>query len=192
MQAKTRLRKQDRAAELLAEGGRTTADICKTLGVNESTLWRWQQQPEFQAQVEEAREAIRQAIRAEGIANKQNRIDALNHRHQLMNRVITERGQWSQVAGAGDIENLTEEEWIAPGAETGLLVRTVKYTPTGKVVEWAVDTGLLKSLLEHEKQAAIELSQWTERKELSSDPDKPLRVVVQYDDADGPPTAPTP
>lgn len=41
------------------------------------------------------------------------------------------------------------------------------------VYEYELDTGLLKELREHEKQAAQELGQWTERKDITSG-DKPL------------------
>lgn len=73
-----------------------------------------------------------------------------------------------------------------PGGQTGLLVRswiTVHITETVKVIgddgkerfisvpkvkempEYRVDTGLLRELREYDKQASVELQQWTEKRE---------------------------
>lgn len=46
------------------------------------------------------------------------------------------------------------------------------------VYEYELDTGLLKELREHEKQAAQELGQWTERKELSGPDGGPIPVSL--------------
>lgn len=57
-----------------------------------------------------------------------------------------------------------------PGGNTGLLVRTTKGIGSGDtfqiVDEYAVDTGLLRELREHEKQAAQELGQWIDKSEV--------------------------
>jgi hypothetical protein len=71
----------------------------------------------------------------------------------------------------------TEE---AAGGSTGLLVRTEKVIGTGdkatKITEYAVDTALLKELRAHEQQAAQELGQWLEKKELSGPDGGPVQV----------------
>ena len=92
------------------------------------------------------------------------------------------------------IEARAEEHKDVPGGSTGLLVRQVKlvkiYSVPGQdleddepdaadvlcsaklnqvVYEYAVDTGLLKELREHERQAAQELGQWTEKHESSNE-----------------------
>lgn len=70
-----------------------------------------------------------------------------------------------------------------PGGKTGLLVREIKSIGAGpnsrEVEEYKVDTGLLKELREHERQAAIELGQWQE----SGQQLKPgeARLTVTYD-----------
>ena len=61
---------------------------------------------------------------------------------------------------------------VPGGGNTGLLVRQVKGIGKGEdfqvVEEYAVDTGLLRELREHEKQAAIELGEWTEKQDVTS------------------------
>lgn len=102
-------------------------------------------------------EAGRAAIRAEGIAFKQNRIDAQNRRWQAMVRVIDERAAFHD----GD----------APGAGTGLLVRSYKGLGSGDALriyeEWAVDTGLLAELRQLEQHTAKELGQWSDKAEIA-------------------------
>jgi phage terminase small subunit len=92
-------------------------------------------------------------IESEGIANRTNRISALNRRQQLMEQVIRDRAE--------------QYAKNAPGADTGLLVKQLRFSPGGNTIEeWAVDTGLLRELRAHEEQAAKELGQWAEKREL--------------------------
>ena len=140
------------AAQLLANGDRSQADVAAAVGVRRERVTRWLAVPEFRALVEAEAVAIRERIRAEGVASRQNRIDALNERWAAMRAVIAARAD----GHAGE----------APGADTGLMVLTVRYLPGGgRVEEWAVDTGLLSELRATEKQAAEELGQWQEQRE---------------------------
>lgn len=123
----------------------------------------------------------RAEIKARGIAEKQNRIDAANDRHRRMQQVIEERAV---------------HPWNAdvPGGTTGLIVKQLKsvkhiFEPDpeaedGKAVQitvetWeaAVDTALLKSMLDHEKQIAQEVGEWVEKGELTGKDGKELMVV---------------
>jgi len=165
------------AIELLARNEATREEIAETVGVNSKTIYRWLGDPAFLAQVDEARTAIRVAIRDEGIANKQNRIDALNERHRLMTEVIGARAsahQWrSRGAQEADPEGFDFAAYTAAGAETGLMIHTVTYAKDGRREEWAVDTGLLKELREHEKQVAQEMGEWTEKREVKDTTPRP-------------------
>jgi hypothetical protein len=97
--------------------------------------------------VSEIAESMAAEIRGKGLVELSNRVDALNERWDGLQQVIKERAMAS----------------AEPGAGSGLLVRTFKQIGSGdfaKVVEeYAVDTGLLKAPLDHEKQAAQELGQ---------------------------------
>jgi hypothetical protein len=146
------------------------------VGVVDRQLRRWKAHPDFAARVDQQRAALHAALVDQGIANRQNRVDALNERWRRMQLVI-------------DARAITHAD--VPGGNTGLLVRQVKlvkmYSSTSdpndvdepdaadvlisakmsqEVAEYAVDTALLKELREHEKQAAQELGQWTEKQEI--------------------------
>lgn len=145
--------RRERAALLVAEDALPDADIAAQVRLTEEGLRKWKRRPEFRERVAAIREQMRQAIVARGIAERQNRVDALNERWELMRQVIRARAE------AGPV--------IVPGAKTGLLVKTVKAIGAGKdqyeVEEWAVDTGLLRELRAHEEQAAKELGQWVQK-----------------------------
>lgn len=111
------------------------------------------------AHVAAAIAAAHEAIAKQGIASKQNRVNAYDKRWQLLHRVVESRSE----------EYATE----APGSDTGLLVRTYKMLGAGPlartVEEWSVDTGLLGEMRQLEQQVAKEMGQWTEQQELSGD-----------------------
>ena len=123
----------------------------------------------------------RKRIEDEGIANQQNRIDAYNRRWKLLEQIRTER--------AGD-------EWLSdvPGGSTGFVVKqlkTVKHhylpdpddedgKPSQMLVEtWesAVDVGLLREWRELEKQAAQDIGQWTEKREVTGAGGGPIEIT---------------
>jgi hypothetical protein len=159
--------KRERAALLAAEDEQSDSKIAASIGLTEITITRWKRDPEFQARVAENVERIRAAVLAEGIANKQNRVDALNDRWRRMQKVIAERADDSAMADVS-------------GGSTGLLTHIIKMIGQGeraqRIDEYAVDTGLLKEMREHEKQAAIELSQWSERQEITGADGGPVQV----------------
>lgn len=145
--------KREEAALLVAEDALTDQQIARKVGVTQRTLERWKSLPAFKTRVASLVQKIRESVEARGIANRQTRIDALNDRWERMQRVIKERAADRSFAKV-------------PGGKTGLLVRSYKTVGSGKslrvVEEYAVDTGLLNALLQHEKQAAIELGEWDE------------------------------
>jgi hypothetical protein len=162
MQAKGLTKKQDQAALWLAEGQMADEAIAAKLHINPVTLWRWKQQPAFAAVVAGHKAMWAAEIAQEGIANRQNRINALNERWELMQRVIKARAADATMTGAGH--------------ETGLLVRTYKPGKYRVVEEYRVDAGLLAELRAHEKQAAEELGQWTKKTDVTSG-GKPLDLA---------------
>lgn len=179
---------------LVAQDEQTDKQIAAACKISESTLERWKRHPEFAARVQEHRDAFREEIRAKGVAERQNRVDAQNDRWARLQMVIDARA---------------EEHKDVPGGESGLLVRTVKLVklydagradddeenvredlegqPHGgalkrrrrkvltleslqrsvEVEEYAVDTGLLKEFRELETLAAKEAGDWTERRSVT-------------------------
>lgn len=145
--------KRESAALLVFADELSDEKIAENLGIHRSTLSEWKLRPEFIARVSEHHAAYRLRIRTRGIAIVENRIAAVQDRWERMRRVIEER------AAAPEMQNV-------PGGKTGLLVHDVKSVGAGASAErvdlYEVDTGLLKELRDHERQAAQELGQWQE------------------------------
>jgi hypothetical protein len=163
-----------RAALSTAEDTLTDHQIASEAGVSRSALAMWRLHPAFKARVDSHIAEISERIRRHGIAVADRRIQALQRRWELMNRVIDER------ASSDDMQDV-------PGGKTGLMVHNVKSIGAGPLAErvdlYEVDTGLLRELREHEKQAAQELGQWTEKRDLTS-AGKPVKGYVDIDDGD--------
>lgn len=150
---------QEQAATLLAEGKLADHEIAASIGVSRASISRWKRRPAFQARVKALQERINEAVLTSVIANRQARVDALNDRWERMKRVIDER--------AADPDMAT-----VPGGTTGLIVRTWKQIGAGEdaqlLPEYSVDTPLLKELRGTEQQAAQELGQWTEKRDVNT------------------------
>jgi hypothetical protein len=160
--------KRLKAVQLLAEGVASDEEIGEQISIGRTTLHRWKLHPAFQAKLAEAIAEIEARIFSRGIARRLNRVKALDKRWDKLQQVIKERAA-------------SEQMQAVPGGKTGLLVRDVKGVGKGEdfqLVElYAVDTGLLKELREHEKQAAQELGQWTEKQELTGKDGEPLLIT---------------
>ena len=160
----------DRSLPKLADEYRNRIDSVPTRQL--SRLLAWSRAHAWQQRLADIAEAERQAIVTQGIADKVERVRGYNERRELMCQVIAERGA---DPGMQDVA----------GGRTGLIVHNVKGVGKGEDFQlidlYEVDTGLLKELREHEKQAAQELGQWTEKRELTGKDGGPLEVKV--DDA---------
>ncbi len=68
----------------------------------------------------------------------------------------------------------------AAGGASGLIVHQVKMIGRGEeaqiVHEYVIDAGMLREMREHEKQAAMELGQWTEKREMTGNDGGPLSI----------------
>ena len=155
---KTLTSKQEEAAGLVAEDELTDEQIAEKLSIGRKTLHRWKQIPDFANRVKEITETVREAVLTKGIADRVNRVAALDDRWNRMKHVINERAVDPQMQDVA-------------GGKTGLLVHQVKGIGKGEdfqVIDlYMVDAGLLKEMREHEKQTAQELGQWTEKQEIS-------------------------
>ena len=167
---------KEQAAALVARDELTNAEIAATCGITPRTLDRWKAHPAFMTRVTEHHEAYRQAVLEQGIADRVNRVKALNDRWERMQRVIEARSlEYSGVDKEGHP--------VIAGGETGLLVRQIKSIGIGQnnmtVEEYAVDTGLLKEIRETEKQAAQELGQWADRVDINVALEELVRQIAE-------------
>lgn len=146
------------AAQLLAEDKLTDEKIAAEVGVSRTTLHRWKEVPVFQDRVVDIAADIAKKLKRAGIRRRENRLNNLQDRVDRMYKVIHERGK-------------EEAHKEVKGWKTGLLVHQVKGVGKGEDFQlidlYAVDTGLLRELREHEKQAAIEVGEWTEKRDSS-------------------------
>jgi hypothetical protein len=104
--------KQEQAALLVVKDELTDEQISAKLKIGRKTLQRWKNIPAFVSRLDELRAKIREAITAQGIAHKQNRIDSLADLHRRMQMVIDARAQ---------------QHADVPGGESGVLVRQVRF-----------------------------------------------------------------
>jgi len=149
------------AAQKVAEGEQNVDEIAKACGVTRKALWEWRQHPDFAARVEQIIEEQAAKLLREGIRRKENRLRNLQARVDKMLTLIEERAKEmdGEIAGGG----------------TGLLVRDYK----GKDADipiYKFDAAVVKELREHERQAAQELGEWTEKREITGKDGKPLTV----------------
>lgn len=176
------------AALLVAEDELLDAEIAAKVGVNERTLYRWKNFPEFQEQVTRHLEAIHARARRNGIARLDRRVRAANDRHKRMTALIEARA--AEMAGE------------VAGGETGLLVRQLKHitvrfesTKDGKTArtpnvtreehyEYAFDAALVRELREHEKHVAQDVGQSVEKVEITGANGGPIRVQAIDDRID--------
>lgn len=157
------------AAAELAQG-KTHEAAAAAAQVKRATVERWLKHAGFVDAVEAETEAIRERIRAEGIANRQNRIDAYNQDWQKLQRVIEARAQDPLMQGVpgGDTGLLVAEPMLvkvyAAGDEDDDALRPLKESRL--VYAYKVDVGVLKERRELAKQAAQELGQGAVMKTL--------------------------
>lgn len=163
-------RKADLAAYMVAEGEASYSAISATCGLTRNTLARWRHRPDFQARVEAIRAEFRDHVRRRGIAVRERRVAAYNRRWQAMHALIEARAADPEMEGV-------------PGGDTGLVVKEVKGIGSGdtfrQVDTYTFDAGLLKELRELERQAAEDLGQWTEKREVTHGGEVALSVAIE-------------
>ncbi len=136
-----------------------------------SRLKRWSADFKWQERLAEIAERERAAIQAEGIANRQNRIDSYNDTLARLEQIIRERAADAQMVGVagGETGLLVAEPMLVKvydsGDKDGDTLKPIKLSQIE--YKYALDTGLLKALLDVKKQAAIELGQWEEKSQIS-------------------------
>ena len=150
---------RDQAAMALAEDRLTDEQIAQSLGLSRASIAVWKRHPDFTQRIEDNRALLLKAVEAKGIADRRNRVNALNRRWEKMQQIIEERAADPSMADVA-------------GGDTGLLAHSVKGVGSGTGVElidvYEVDTGLLRELRAHEEQAAKELGQWVEKQQTET------------------------
>ncbi len=179
-------KQREKAALLVAQDELSNDRIAAEAGITDRQLLRWKRHPTFAARVAEYIEVACAELRARSIAELQNRVDAINDRWERMRQLIADRAEAyaGQAPGAGTgllvpkplllkvydagpaPETPDEAEDPADPGEAGETLFFAKRSVTA--VAWAVDTGLLHELREHEKIAAQMLGQWTDKSDVTS------------------------
>jgi hypothetical protein len=131
----------------------------------------------------ERRSAERRELEGRGIRDRDNRVSQLADLHGRLMQIIESRaehyGKLLDGAPVAETGPYHRPEWIAPGADTGVLFFTRKVM--GKVVteEWAADVGVLKEIRATQEQVARELGQWEEKKRVSIEVEKELEAALE-------------
>lgn len=149
--------RKERAAQLLAEKDISATDIATAIGIARSTLWEWQQEPDFSARVAEHTKALADASQQLLIARRTYRLGNLQERLLRMQRLLDARAD-------------DPELQAARGGDTGLLVKQARMIGSGDnarlITEFEFDAALEKAMRDTEKQAAQECGDWMERQEI--------------------------
>lgn len=152
--------RKEEAAILLARGELTNEEIADKLDMGIATLFRWKNYQEFKERIDEFTAQFREAALKQEIGDLGKRLKRYNKRWQQIDQLIKER-------------SIDEKNQRVAGGTTGLLARDIK----GEVEVWKFDAALVKEERELAKQAAIELGQWTEKADLTSD-GKPFAPAI--------------
>jgi hypothetical protein len=185
--------RQEEAAALLAADRLSDDKIADQLGIVRRTLANWKLLEEFAVRVATLRTEIRERIRSHGIAIVEERVRRLDETRTALLAIVAARGEAHageapgaetgylvrqvklvKVYDAGEAEDDVDEE-LEPQPHGGALKRRrsradvlESLKQSVEVVEFALDTGLVKALADVEKQAAQELGQWIDRKKVEA------------------------
>ena len=152
-----------RAASQLADGQMPDREIAKQAGVTQRQIDRWKKEPAFAALVRGLIADAADAIRHEAVATKAGRLRILTDTHNKLLQIIEARVEAATRAVdvtdlGGDALRTPRSIWAA-GEATGLIVTKETWGKTSSH-EAAVDTSLIKSLLDVQERIARELGQF--------------------------------
>lgn len=164
--------KRLRAAQLVAEDALSDEQIAEAVGVSRRTLATWKKTPDFAKAVADIVEKTRKALLAEGIRNKKNRLAALDERQRRLMMIVEDRAADAKASG---------KFYGVPGYRSGYMVYKPEFSG-GKepyhIDTYQVDTGLVSALNAVEKQAAVEMGQWSEKREVTGKDGGPLAFSI--------------
>ena len=161
---------QQIAAALLAGGKLKVPAIAEEVGVTKRTIFNWQKDKEFQAEVKRVKNAWRERAQTVGMSDPDFRLRNLNDRHRRLRAIINQRAKDPQMKGVA-------------GGNTGLLTVTYKMQSQGeglgsaRVPEYSVDVPMLQEMREIEIQSATEKGQW-KAKASAGDTNVTINVLI--------------
>lgn len=190
----------DRAVALVADDQLTDVQIAAELGIAPITLARWKRHPLFTAAVGRYRGEVRARIVARGVRAKENRLDTLNALYAGLLALKDARAADPAMAGVpgGDtglivakplLVKVYEEAPVQGFDEDGKpipddILADREYLASVKrsviVAEYAIDGGLIKSLTDVMKQAAIELGEWNEKNDRGDRLEEFMRQLAEF------------
>lgn len=152
-----------RAASQVADGVITDAQIATGAGIDRRQLARWKKEPSFAALVQGLIGEAADAIKHEAVATKAGRLRILTDLHNKLLQVIEARAsaatRMQEREGlGGDMLRTPRDVWAA-GETTGIIVTKETWGKTNSQ-EAAVDTALIKQILDLQERIAKELGQW--------------------------------
>jgi hypothetical protein len=123
-------------------------------------------------------------LRAEGILAKTNRLEDYAELRRRLWAVITDREH--TYASKGEALEAAESMFTVGGSsrviggDSGLVIKKLNVVGTGRhqrvIEEYQLDTGLITQLLNVDRQAAQELGEWSEKRQISGPNDGPIEV----------------
>lgn len=141
--------------------------------------------PEIRARIDE----YLAELKADGLRHKENRIAAAQALFDDLVAIKGERAEeyrrLKEAMGGepdsfGRLTNMFGERTIPPGAETGLMNRTVKVVGAGRsqqmIEEFNIDTALTKTALDLMERIAREVGEWNEKAQITGADGGPIRI----------------
>jgi hypothetical protein len=164
--------------ELLYDNQLTDIAIAAQIGIDVRTLRRWQQLPEFAAELAEVHAAYRVHVRQRCLPVRLKRLGEKLDRYAALRRLIDERTDNADPAVPGDC--------------TGLIIKRIINTKTGVHIEARVDHATLREVSRMENELSAEIVDDTPKviinnKEMSRalqstaptvEPDQPQRTAL--------------
>lgn len=162
------------AALMLAEDEFSDARIAEKVGVTRRGLAKWKQHPDFTARIQEHVADLEASVKQFAIAKKRN-------------RVARQNADWLRLQVVREERAASPDMAAVPGGSTGLLVKQYKVIGAGPsaqlVEEYVLDTGLVRSQGELEKQAAGEVGDDATRVQIGGIPGgAPIRAEMTHVD----------
>jgi len=146
--------RQERAAVFVAEDHFSDHEIAAKVGIKRPTLAKWKLLPLFCARVQEITQELAERALRQGIARRDRRLTVLQRTANRLLQVMEERAADPALAKIA-------------GGKTGLIV-SKPLASAGELLgfEYAVDTATIRELRATLEQAAKELGQFVERKDI--------------------------